>query len=549
MCRSQLLQHFDTLAETQDAVGKLRKLILDFAIRGRLVPQNPKDGSAIQLVGRAKTALTRSQKYSHDQNIDGQEVPSFAIPKNWCWTRLEELGDTAPRNELDEKTEVGFSPMRLVNAKFGEPVLFERKTWSEVRKGFTHFANGDVVVAKITPCFQNGKSGVIRGAPNGFGAGTTELHVFRPVPNCVLPEYAHIFLKSPHFLINGEAHMTGTAGQKRVPWDYFARTPFPLPPLAEQRRIVAKVEELLALCDELEAWQTAAREHRTRLVRSALDHLTTAKDEADFQKHSAFVLQHSDLILDSVPALRQAILSLAVQGRLLPQNPKDEPAGILLERLRKKYRKPEVSLDGKEKPYPLPRGWTWAKFPELGSFSRGKSRHRPRGDLILYSGGKYPLVQTGDVARANGVIKTFTGLYNEAGLAQSRIWPEGTLCITIAANIADSGLLGMEACIPDSIVGFIPDDELGNAKYFEFFMRTAKEHLQDFAPSTAQKNINVGILESVLIPFPPVSEQQRIVAKVEELMRWCDELETRLTAAQTTATALLDATIHKMLST
>src|SRR5438128_7322709 len=102
----------------------------------------------------------------------------------------------------------------------------------EVRKGFTHFADGDVVVAKDNSLLSKWKVGVIRGAPNGFGAGTTELHVLRPVANSVLPEYALIFLKSPHFLVNGEAHMTGTAGQKRVPWDYFARTPFPLPPLA-----------------------------------------------------------------------------------------------------------------------------------------------------------------------------------------------------------------------------------------------------------------------------------------------------------------------------
>jgi type I restriction enzyme S subunit len=138
------------------------------------------------------------------------------------------------------------------------------------------------------------------------------------------------FLKSPHFLLNGEKQMTGSAGQQRVPWNYFARTPFPLPPFAEQQRIVAKVEELLALCDELAARQTAAREHRTRLV-----HLTTAKDESAFKRHSVFCLKHSELLFDSVPALRQAILSLAVQGRLVQQDPNDEPASELIARVRK----------------------------------------------------------------------------------------------------------------------------------------------------------------------------------------------------------------------
>src|SRR5262249_14254787 len=149
-------------------------------------------------------------------------------------------------------------------------------------------------------------------------------------------------------------------------------------------------------------------------------------------------------------------------------------------------------------PFQIPDSWTWARFPELGEFNRGKSRHRPRNDPNLYSNGKYKLVQTGDVARANGVIQTHTGLYNEVGLAQSRIWPKGTMCITIAANIADCAVLGFDACIPDSVVGFIPVTQFKDAKYFQFFMRTAKAQLEEFAPSTAQKNINIGILETVL---------------------------------------------------
>src|SRR5262249_53223165 len=140
-----------------------------------------------------------------------------------------------------------------------------------------------------------------------------------------------------------------------------------------------------------------------------------------------------------------------------------EPASVLIERIRTaregtlpKRTREEINssqIKGRNSgPFELPKGWTFAKFSELGEFGRGKSRHRPRNDPKLYKDGKYPLVQTGDVARANGVIHTSTGLYNEIGLAQSRLWPEGTLCITIAANIADSSLLGFPACIPDSVV-------------------------------------------------------------------------------------------------
>jgi type I restriction enzyme, S subunit len=268
MDRSQLFRHFESLAETPDAVAKLRKLVLDLAIRGDLLPQNPADPPARKLVELAKAHPQNHPKAKRTTNgTHPQPAQPFPLPNNWCWACFDELGDTAPRNDIPDKTEVGFSPMRLVTAKFGDPITFERRPWAEVRKGFTHFADGDVVLAKITPCFENGKSGIIRRAPNGFGAGTTELHVFRPIPGCVLPEYALIFLKSPHFLLNGEEHMTGSAGQKRVPWDYFARTPLPLPPLPEQRRIVAKVEELLR-AEALAQFMEIGRRDNLRLAQS-----------------------------------------------------------------------------------------------------------------------------------------------------------------------------------------------------------------------------------------------------------------------------------------
>ncbi len=191
--------------------------------------------------------------------------------------------------------------------------------------------------------------------------------------------------------------------------------------------------------------------------------------------------------------------------------------------------------------------WAWAGFPELGEFCRGKSQHRPRNDPSLFSRGTHKFVQTEDVARARGVIGTFTGLHNAIGLNQSRLWPSGTMCITIAANIADSAILGFEACIPDSVVGFIPLAEFKDSKYFEYFMRTAKAQLEEFAPSTAQKNINIGILEQVLIPIPPLGEQRRIVAKVDELMAVCDQLETQMTAAQTEGHRLLEAILNDAL--
>jgi type I restriction enzyme S subunit len=158
------------------------------------------------------------------------------------------------------------------------------------------------------------------------------------------------------------------------------------------------------------------------------------------------------------------------------------------------------------------------------------------------------LVQTGDVARSKGVIETFTAKYNEFGLAQSAKWPRGTLCITIAANIADSGILSFDACFPDSVVGFVPASMFPNARYFEYFLRTVKDDLLEFAPATAQKNINIGILNAVLIPLPPLAEQRRIIAKVDELMALCDQLEAQLSTTKADSRRLLEAVLHEALA-
>lgn len=158
--------------------------------------------------------------------------------------------------------------MKLISAEYGVGNQHEVRCWSEIKSGYTHFAEGDVCLAKITPCFENGKSTVFRELTGGIGAGTTELHIIRPILADV--DFLLIFLKSPHFIETGIPKMTGTAGQKRVPFEYFAYSPFPLPPLAEQHRIVAKVDELMALCDRLEAQLTTTQTESRRLLEAVL---------------------------------------------------------------------------------------------------------------------------------------------------------------------------------------------------------------------------------------------------------------------------------------
>jgi type I restriction enzyme S subunit len=161
------------------------------------------------------------------------------------------------------------------------------------------------------------------------------------------------------------------------------------------------------------------------------------------------------------------------------------------------------------------KGWEVSSFAEVGRLDRGRSRNRPRDEPSLY-GGKYPFIQTGDVANANGVIIEYSQSYSEKGLAQSRIWPAGTLCITIAANIGKTAILTFPACFPDSMVGFIPGERVLVA-YVHQWLVTMESRLEQVAPQMAQKNINLKILSELTIPVPPLPLQKEFAKWVTEI--------------------------------
>jgi type I restriction enzyme S subunit len=256
---------------------------------------------------------------------------------------------------------------------------------------------------------------------------------------------------------------------------------------------------------------------------------------------------------------KAAVLKAAVEGKLTEQwrkeNPDVEPAEKLLERIlaerRKKWEATElvkIKAEGRESkgeewktrykepegPDPenlpaIPNSWTWTTLPQLGELNRGKSKYRRRNDPKLY-GGPYPFIQTGDIRQANGVINKYKQIYSEEGLKQSRMWPKGTLCITIAANIANTAILGFDACFPDSVVGFIPSTEYTDVRFIEYFFRTAQKDIEKFAPATAQKNINLNILAKVAIPLPPEKEQRAIVEEIERRLSVAEKIERSIEA-------------------
>ncbi len=546
-------------------IKKLRELILELAVRGLLVPQDPKDEPASESL--KKITAEKAKLVKEGKIKQGKALPQNAaarqqdLPDGWIWTCLAALGEVSPRNDVRDDINASFIPMPLVSTRFDGRHDHEQRKWGDIKKGYTHFADGDIAIAKITPCFENSKAAIFSGLHNGVGAGTTELHVLRPYGDFVSRGFLLLYLKSPQFLRVGETKMTGSAGQKRLPTDFFSFNPLALPPLSEQHRIVVKVDEMMALCDQLEQQTEASLGAHQTLVATLLNALTSAADHALFANSWQRIAEHFDTLFtteESIDQLKQTILQLAVMGKLVPQDPSEEPASELLNKIAAekaklvkegKIKKERLlpPIGGDSKPFNLPQGWVWARFPELGEFGRGKSKHRPRNDPSLFNPGLYPLVQTGEVARAGDVISEYHSKYSDVGLAQSKMWPAGTLCITIAANIADSAILGFDACFPDSVVGFVPCEPLGDSKYLLTFMKTARAELLKYAPATAQKNINLEILESVLIPVPPLSEIDRIARKTTELTALCDQLKARLADVQTTQLHLADALAEQAL--
>lgn len=158
------------------------------------------------------------------------------------------------------------------------------------------------------------------------------------------------------------------------------------------------------------------------------------------------------------------------------------------------------------------------------TFGRGKSKHRPRNWEGLY-GGKYPFIQTGDIRNCNHFITEYTQTYNEVGLAQSKLWPSGTICITIAANIAETGILTFDSCFPDSVIGIVVNEKLADRDFVEYLLQSFKVRIQSLGKGSAQANINMGTFENELFPFPPVQEQKAIVAKLNKLAIECNKLE------------------------
>jgi len=563
-----LTDNLPLLAGAPNGIKKLRELILELAVRGKLVPQDPNDEPASELLKRIAEEKARLmvegkiRKQKPLAVIDADEKP-FELPAGWQWSSLAQVAFVNPRNAAADSLEVSFVPMTFIGTRFDDQHAQEPRLWSEVKQGFTHFAEGDIGVAKITPCFENSKACVFSNLVNGLGAGTTELHVVRPVTGSLDPRYVLAYLKSPQFLRIGETKMTGTAGQKRLPKDFVEANPFPLPPLAEQHRIVAKVDELMALCDRLEAQQADAESAHAQLVQALLGSLTQATDAEDFAASWQHLAEHFHTLFTtepSVDALKQTLLQLAVMGKLVPQDPSDEPASELLKRITEekarlvaegklKKQKPLAEIAEVEKSFELPEKWEWVRLEEIAQVGTGATplRTNPK----YFEPATINWVTSGETSQDH--IHATEQKVSPLALMETNltVYPPHTLVIAMYGQGKTRGQISellINACTNQACAAIqLFDQDESHRRYVKYFFVKSYDDIRLLAAGGAQPNLNLGKIKETVLPLAPATEQHRIVTKVDQLMALCDQLKTRLAQArqlnEQLATALVEQAV------
>jgi type I site-specific deoxyribonuclease len=364
----------------------------------------------------------------------------------------------------------------------------------------------------------------------------------KKIPEYILNKFLFYYLLS----IRNQLISMGKGGtQQNISQTVLKSVPFLYPTSKEtQQAIVNKIESLFDEIDEgIGHLKTAAQQiqqYRQSLLKNAFNGELTK----EWRSKHADTLPSENELLAQIQTTREQhhAQQLADWQTAVSQWEQNGKEG-------KKPSKPKATTQAvkfEENVADLPSGWIWGKLSDLGELARGKSKHRPRNDKKLF-GGKYPFIQTGEVRAANRIIKKYEQTYSEFGLEQSKLWQKGTLCITIAANIAETAFLGFDACFPDSIVGFSASKAV-LPEYIELFIKSARTKIESYAPATAQKNINLNTLENLIVPYCSLTEQTQIVAILESKLTACDQLADELSKQLKQAELLKQAVLKAVFS-
>lgn len=477
---------------------KLRKAVLQAAIQGKLTKQLPTDGNAADLVAeikKEKERLIKEKKIKKQKplpKITAEEIP-FEIPDNWCWVRLSTAVLINPRNKLDDEKEVSFIPMKYIEDGYKNKHSFEKRLWKDIKSNFTHIKENDLGIAKITPCFQNRKSVVFKNLINGYGAGTTELNIIRVLPKTIMIEYLLWFVKSSYFINGGVKSFTGTAGQQRIHKNYLSYVLLPLPPLAEQRRIVEKIEEVL----------------------NHIEHLKVNEEKLS-------------LLQKNFPdKLKKSLLQAAIQGKLTEQFSTDDNVDDLLAEIRKekeklikekkiKKQKPLPPITADEILFEIPANWRWVRASDILDVRDGTH------DTPKYVIKGIPLVTSKNLD--NGQLNLTNIKYISKEEAEKiNIRSKVDINDILFAMI---GTIGNPVIIKENIKMSIKNIGLfklyNNSKinmdYIYYVLLYMQDILKQQVSSGVQRFVSLTDLRKMIIPLPPIKEQQRIIEGLDRLL-------------------------------
>lgn len=488
----------------------LKKSILQYAMQGKLVPQNPQDEPASELLKRIKAEkeqLIKDGKIKKEKPlppITQDEIP-YDIPLGWQWVRVNDLGTykkgpfgSALTKKIfvpksDDTIKVYEQKNAIQKNAFLGDYYISKEYYEKSMKSFTVLP-GDVIVSCA------GTIGETYILPSEIETGIINqalmrMRITKEIDIKFFLTYFEIILKQTSI-----EKSKGSAIKNIPPFEIFKSMLVPLPPLAEQKRIVDKLEEILPLVDEYGKNEEILSEMNQKLPKQ----------------------------------IRQSILQYAVQGKLVEQNPQDEPASELLKRIKAekdqlikegkiKKEKPLPPITQDEIPYDLPQGWQWVRLGDIGDWGAGSTPNRARADY--YFNGTIPWLKTGDLN--DGFITEIPEKITELALKQTsvKIKPIGSLLIAMyGATIGKLGILTLPATTNQACCACIAFPEI-ETKFLFYYLLAERDNLRKRGDGGAQPNISREKIIAYLLPLPPLAEQKRIVAKVEELMSLVINLE------------------------
>ena len=528
-----LEKYFDTAFDAPDGIKKLRELILTLAMQGKLVPQDTNDQPASELLKKLK-------KIKNIPAVNSNEI-SFSLPQNWKWERIVNLGIT----------QTGTTPPKKDPDNYGNFIPFIGP--GNIKNGIIDYSGEGLSEKGIEKGRLIEKDSILMvciGGSIGKHAMTNQdiscnqqINTITVYPE-LSTQYVYWAMASQYFqnTVINQAGGSATPIINKLKW---SSIPIPIPPLNEQKRIVDKINQLMALCDELEKLKVQKEAKKLTVHKSAINQLLDSKDDSNSKKGWNFISNHfNDLytVKENVSELRSAILQLAMQGKLVPQDPNEQPASELLKEIEKEKKANKVKLlepiKSESIPYDLPNGWQWVYLNDFGVWKSGSTPSRTNS---AYYGGDIPWVKSGEVKQ--GLIKKTEETITQKALDECSLGlnPIGSVLVAMyGANIGEVGILEVEATTNQAICACQTFSKINN-QFLKFLIDSLKGYFISQGAGVAQPNISrVKIINSI-VPLPPFNEQQRIVEKINQLMALCDDLEKQIENSSSKQTQLLNA--------